>query len=357
MLYRKSVDTLSPYVPGFQPAMDGSVIKINSNENPYPPSPKVKELLGGFDFRQLRYYPDATSQPLRELIGAQHGLSSRQVLCGNGSDEVISLIFKVFFEQGDTVATPYPTYTFYKSVADIINVKVAFVDTAEDFVIDLQGLVNTGAKGIFIANPNAQTGRLLPLQSIEELLNRYNGLVVIDEAYIDFAGQQSSAVHLIGAYPNLIVLRTLSKSYSLCGIRVGFCIADESLIHAMDKCRDSYNVNHLSQIIAAAALSDQPYLETTVERVVRSRDKLEDELHKLGFTVYPSHANFLLCKPHQRSAADIYNYLKAQQIYVRHFDSPRLSDKLRISIGTEEEVESLLRHLRQYLGSDAAAHT
>lgn len=351
MLYRKSIETLSPYIPGFQPAMDGTVIKINSNENPYPPSPKVKELLGGFDFKQLRYYPDATSQPLRELISAQHGLSSKQVLCGNGSDEVISLIFKVFFEEGDTIATPYPTYTFYKSVADIINVGVAFVDTAEDFAIDLEGLVNTGAKGIFIANPNAQTGRLLPLHSIEELLNNYSGLVVIDEAYIDFAGQESSAYHLLGAYKNLIVLRTFSKSYSLCGIRVGFCLADESLIHAMDKCRDSYNVNHLSQVIAAAALRDQGYLEETVERVVSSRDKLADELRNLGFTVYPSQANFLLCEPHGRSASDIYEYLKAQQIYVRHFDSPRLSDKLRIAIGTEQEVDILLGHLREYLGS------
>lgn len=352
MLYRKSIETLSPYIPGFQPAMDGTVIKINSNENPYPPSPKVKELLGGFDFRQLRYYPDATSQPLRELISAQHGLSSKQVLCGNGSDEVISLIFKVFFEEGDTIATPYPTYTFYKSVADIINVKVAFVDTAEDFAIDLQGLVNTGAKGIFIANPNAQTGRLLPLQRIEELLNNYSGLVVIDEAYIDFAGQESSACHLLGAYSNLIVLRTFSKSYSLCGIRVGFCLADESLIHAMDKCRDSYNVNHLSQVIAAAAFRDREYLEATVKRVVDTRDMLAEELRNLGFTVYPSEANFLLCQPHGRSASDIYDYLKAQQIYVRHFDSPRLSDKLRIAIGTEQEVEILLRHLREYIGSD-----
>lgn len=349
MLYRKSIDSLSPYVPGFQPAMDGSVIKINSNENPYPPSPKVKELLSGFDFKQLRYYPDAASQPLRKLIGAQYGLSSTQVLCGNGSDEVISLIFKVFFEKNDKIATPYPTYTFYKSAADIIDVEVVFEDTADDFEISMQALIDTGAKGIFIANPNAQTGRLLPLDRIEALLQSYKGLVVIDEAYIDFAGQEASASQLIGNYSNLIVLRTFSKSYSLCGIRVGFCMADESLIGAMDKCRDSYNVNHLSQVIAAAALEDQDYLTDTVQRVINSRERLAEELRKLDFIVYPSQANFLLCKPHKRSAVEIYDFLCTQQIYVRHFDAPRLSDKLRISIGTEQEVETLLGKLRDFL--------
>ncbi|MCZ8522703.1 MULTISPECIES: histidinol-phosphate transaminase [Paenibacillus] len=352
MYIKPSIEQLEPYVPGIQPPMNGRVIKINANENPYPPSPCVKELLSSFDASELRYYPDAASQPLRELIAAHFDLPYGHVFAGNGSDEVISYLFRVCFEEHDRIATPYPTYTLYKTIADIHRVRTAFVETADDFTIDVKALARTGAKGIFIANPNAQTGLMLPLAEIEELLQSYDGLVVIDEAYIDFAPAGSSAASLIGRYPNLVVLRTFSKSYSLCGIRVGFCLADPKLVGALDKCRDSYNVSHLSQLLAAAAFEDQPYLQSTTRRVIATRDRVSQELVNLGFEVTPSQANFLLCKPVPYTAKDLYEFLKAGQVYVRYFDSPRLSDKLRITIGTEEEMDVLLQLIRHY--ADAA---
>ncbi|MCG7409131.1 histidinol-phosphate transaminase [Paenibacillus sp. ACRRX] len=348
MYIKQSIEQLAPYVPGIQPQMDGRVIKINANENPYPPSPQVQEVLGGFDYAQLRYYPDATSQSLRQLIAAHYQLSSDHLFCGNGSDEIISYIFQVCFEEQDSIATPYPTYTLYKTIADIHRVHTEYVPTRDDFTIDIQALVQTGAKGIFIANPNAQTGLMLPLAEIEELLQRYDGLVVIDEAYMDFAPAEASACELVGRYPNLVVLRTFSKSYSLCGIRVGYSLADPALVHALDKCRDSYNVSHLSQLLAEAAFKDQTYLQSTVKRIVATRARVTAALTDLGFEVLPSEANFVLCKPVHDSAIDIYEYLKGRQVYVRHFDAPRLSDKLRITIGTDAEMDVLLKYLHEF---------
>ncbi|TVX92163.1 histidinol-phosphate transaminase [Paenibacillus agilis] len=350
MYIKQSIEQLAPYVPGIQPQMDGHVIKINANENPYPPSPQVQQLLSGFDFAQLRYYPDATSQRLRKLIAAHYQLSSDHLFCGNGSDEIISYLFQVCFEEQDTIATPYPTYTLYKTIADIHRVHTVYVPTRDDFTIDTQALAQTGAKGLFIANPNAQTGLLLSLTEIEELLKQYDGLVVIDEAYIEFAPATASACELVARYPNLVVLRTFSKSYSLCGIRVGYSLANPVLVHALDKCRDSYNVSHLSQLLAEAAFEDQAYLQSTVKKIVATRERVTAALTDLGFEVLPSEANFVLCKPVHGSAIDIYEFLKARHVYVRYFDSPRLSDKLRITIGTDAEMDVLLKYLHEFTG-------
>ncbi|NUU61232.1 histidinol-phosphate transaminase [Paenibacillus agri] len=350
MYIKQTIEQLAPYVPGIQPQMDGRVIKINANENPYPPSPRVKEILSEFDYGQLRYYPDATSQRLRTLIGTHFNLSSGHVFCGNGSDEIIAYLFQICLEEGDSIATPYPTYTLYKTIADIHRVHTEYVPTRDDFSIDIEALINTGAKGIFIANPNAQTGLLLPLAEIEYLLQNYEGLVVIDEAYIDFAPATASAYELVARYPNLVVLRTFSKSHSLCGIRVGFCLAAPMLVDALDKCRDSYNVSHLSQLMAAAAFEDQLYLQKTIKQVVATRERVRETLISLGFEVLPSQANFLLCKPQHHTAGEIYEFLKSKQIYVRYFDAPRLSDQLRISVGTDDEMDVLLEQLIEFLG-------
>ncbi|MFC3749949.1 histidinol-phosphate transaminase [Paenibacillus sp. GCM10012306] len=351
MYIKQTIEQLTPYVPGTQPQVDGPMIKINANENPYPPSPRVKEILSGFDYGQLRYYPDATSQRLRALIGAHFNLSSGHVFCGNGSDEIIAYLFQICLEEGDSIATPYPTYTLYKTIADIHRVHTEYVPTRDDFSIDIEALINTGAKGIFIANPNAQTGLLLSLAEIEHLLQNYEGLVVIDEAYIDFAPANASAYELVARYPNLVVLRTFSKSYSLCGIRVGFCLAAPTLVNALDKCRDSYNVSHLSQLMAAAAFEDQLYLQRTIKQVVSTRKRVSDTLISLGFEVLPSQANFLLCKPRHHAASDIYDFLKSKHIYVRYFDAPQLSDKLRISVGTDEEMDVLLEQLTEFISN------
>ncbi|WP_195571660.1 histidinol-phosphate transaminase [Paenibacillus sp. 1001270B_150601_E10] len=346
MYIKQSIEQLAPYVPGIQPQMDGNVIKINANENPYPPSPSVQELLSGFDYAKLRYYPDAASQGLRNLIAEHYQLSADHLFCGNGSDEIIAYLFQICFEEHDSIATPYPTYTLYKTIADIHRVHTEYVPTREDFTIDMQALARTEAKGIFIANPNAQTGLLLPLNEIEELLQSYHGLVVIDEAYMDFAPASASATSLIGRYPNLVVLRTFSKSYSLCGIRVGYCFAAPVLINALDKCRDSYNVSLLSQRMAEAAYRDQSYLLDTVQKIIATRERVANALSSLGYEVLPSQANFVLCKPEYHTASEVYEYLKSQHVYVRYFDAPRLADKLRITIGTDEEMDVMLEHLR-----------
>ncbi|NMM55313.1 histidinol-phosphate transaminase [Paenibacillus aquistagni] len=349
MYIKPSIAQLAPYVPGDQPPKSKSLIKLNANENAYPPSLVVEELLRTFDYANLRYYPDATSQSLRRAIADRHSCPQEHVFCGNGSDEIIAYLFQVCFEEQDSIATPYPTYTLYKTIADIHRIHTEYVPAQEDYSIDVEALVKTNAKGIFIANPNAQTGLLLGMDAIEKLLQAYQGLVVIDEAYIDFAPAHASAASLVDHYPNLVVLRTFSKSYSLCGIRVGYCLADRSLVMALDKCRDSYNVSTLSQAMAEAALKDQAYLLSTVQRVIATRERVSQALQLMGFSVLPSAANFLLCTPPHDQAKGMYEYLITHQVYVRYFDSPRLSDKLRISIGTDEEMDVLLSLLSKYI--------
>ncbi|WHX50199.1 histidinol-phosphate transaminase [Paenibacillus woosongensis] len=348
MLIKKNIQNMEPYISGYQPLPEKDIIKLNSNENPYPPSPQVRKFFAEMDYSMLRYYPNSSSQGLRDSISSLYGIPMENILCGNGSDEIISLIFKVFLNIGDKIVTPYPTYTLYKTVADINQVLCQYIQTGNDFRINIQEFIDESSNAIFIANPNAQTGSLLPLEDIEYLLQNYRGLVVIDEAYIDFAKENSTALPLIQKYPNLIVIRTFSKAYSLCGARVGYCFADSKIINGLDKCKESYNVNYISQEIAKIALEDQTYLENTISEVIRARTYLRDQLKLMEFEVLPSQANFLLCRPLRGDAKEIYEYLVRQKIYVRYFDSERLNDKLRISIGTITQCDTLLHHLRTF---------
>ncbi|MBD8498420.1 histidinol-phosphate transaminase [Paenibacillus arenosi] len=348
MVIKSSVLQLEPYISGIQPKRDPGVIKLNSNENPYPPTPMIQQWLQSFAMQELRYYPDATSTELRRAIGKVYGIDPSQVFCGNGSDEVLSVLFNICFDAGDTIVTPYPTYTLYKTLADIHQLHCVYVDTDEQFEISIENMLKPASQGIFIANPNAQTGRLLELAQIEQLLQQYEGVVVIDEAYIDFAGPHASALSLLEKYPNLVVIRTFSKSYSLCGARVGYCFASADFVAAMDKCKDSYNLNVISQNMARLAVEDQDYFMANVARVNQTREKLSEALVRLDYEVFPSNGNFLLCRPRRHQAKEIYDYLLQHHIYIRYFPSPRLSDKLRISIGTDDEIAVLLERLNDY---------
>ncbi|WP_017690711.1 histidinol-phosphate transaminase [Paenibacillus sp. PAMC 26794] len=350
MLVNKHVNRLTPYIPGYQPDMTQKVIKLNSNENPYPPTPKIKNVLSQFinNIDQLRYYPESTSLSLREALSHKFSINKDKIFCGNGSDEIISLIFRVFLEQADKIVIPNPTYTVYKTVADIHKVACQCVETNSNFEVDIDALLASHSDAIFIANPNAPTSLLMGLDKIRYILDNYHGLLVIDEAYIDFADSGASAISMIDEYPNLLVLRTFSKSYSLCGARVGFCLGDEALIEGLNKCKDSYNLNTMSQYLAIAALEDNEYFMENIKKIISSRKYLTHALELLEFDVLQSDTNFLLCKPRSANPKSIYQFLAENKIFIRYFESPRINDKLRISIGTGDEIDLLLEKLKSY---------
>jgi len=351
MKIKTYIEDLEAYVPGFQPDLnDPEVIKLNANENAFLPSPKVFEALKNIEPNKLRLYPEARSQELREAIANVYNVKSYEVLCGNGSDEIISLIIKTFLAEGEKLATPYPTYTVYEAAAAMEGVKCVFVKTDNEFKIDIDMLLKENPQAIFLANPNANTGVLLSSEKIKMLLNNYNGLLVIDEAYMDFCTEDSTMINYINEYDNLIVLRTMSKSYSLCGIRVGYCFACETLIAYLDKCRDSYNLDYISQTIAFAAVKDQVYLKETVEKIIKNREYLIKELITLDFQVIPSQTNFLVCTPPKgQVASEIMKELAKSKIYIRYFNSEMLDDKLRISVGTREEIDILIKAIKNIL--------
>lgn len=351
MKIKTYIEELEAYVPGFQPDLnDPEVIKLNANENAFLPSPKVFEALKNLEPNKLRLYPEARSQELREAIAKVYKVNSNEVLCGNGSDEIITLIIKTFLAEGERLATPYPTYTVYEAAAAMEGVKCVFVKTDNEFKIDINGLLKEKAEAIFIANPNANTGVLLSTEEIKQLLDNYDGLLVIDEAYMDFCTEDATMIKYINQYDNLIVLRTMSKSYSLCGARVGYCFACEKLIAYLDKCRDSYNLNYISQTVACASVRDQVYLKETVKKVIENREYLSKELIALNFEVIPSQTNFLVCTPPKGSiASEIMKELTKSKIYIRFFNSEMLDDKLRISVGKREEIDTLIKAIKNIL--------
>ncbi len=302
----------------------------------------------------LRLYPDARCDELRAALAKQYGVDKDQTFCGNGSSEIISLIFTVFVESHSRIAIPDPFFSLYHSIASIHQVECVRVPTRDDFSVDVDLLLESGAHVIVLVNPNAPTGRLLPLSEVERLVNHFPGLVIVDEAYIDFAESGLSAIPLIERYKNLVVVRTFSKVYSLCGARVGYCFSNKTLITALEKGKSLYNVNVVSQKLALAALQDQEYMKNTTAAVQRTRDEFCTDLYRLGFDVIPSQTNFILCSPPPQigdnGAQELYEKLMERNIYVRYFKDTRLFDKLRISNGTKEEMEILYNELHRLLG-------
>jgi len=334
---------MAPYVPGEQPGPGEQVVKLNTNENPFPPSPRVLDAIRSIDPESLRRYPNPRADAFRQAAARVHGVSPDMILAGNGSDEILAIVMRTFLGPGDVLAYPDPTYSLYPVLAAAGENLVRTVAWEADFELPVAALLATSARAVFFANPNAPTGTLVRKARIRELALAFDGLVLVDEAYVDFADED--CLDLARELPNLMVCRTFSKGYGLAGLRFGYAVAAPALVAEMMKVKDSYNCDALAIRAAIAALEDRTYARETWHAVRRERTRLAGALCKRGYDVIPSQANFLLVRPPAGNAAEIYAALKARKILVRFFDKPGLSDKLRITIGTAEQIDALLRAL------------
>jgi len=346
------VNTLTPYVPGEQPAL-ARPVKLNTNENPYPPSPRVIDAITrelGNNGDSLRKYPDPTARALRETIAQHHGLRAEQVFVGNGSDEVLAHTFQALLKHDTPIRFPDITYSFYPVYAQLYGVAFDAVALNADFGIDVDDYRAPNG-GVLLPNPNAPTGRALPLDEISILLAANpDSVVVIDEAYVDF-GAESAAI-LVDEYPNLLVIQTLSKARSLAGMRVGYALGHEALIEALTRVKDSFNsypLDRLAQVAAIASFEDDDYFRATCAKVIASREALSAELKALGFDVVPSAANFVFARHPAHDAVALAASLKEKEIFVRHFRLPRIDQHLRITVGTDAECDALVAALRAVL--------
>jgi len=339
--FRKQLDLIAGYQPGEQP-QNGHYIKLNTNENPYPPSPLVVEtLMENLRKHRLSYYPSPLCDELREQASNVYGYPSNWILVGNGSDELLSIVFRAFLGKGDRVLYPYPTYTLYRVLAllqEAINEEIPF---EKDYSIPEKVLTGQAQLKV-VCNPNSPTGTFLTTPEIENLLQNSNCPVVVDEAYVDFACD--NALSLLKRYSHLIILRTLSKSFSLAGIRVGFLIAHPEMIQGLLKIKDSYNVSWFSQKAAKAALQDLHYMKNNVEKIKQTRREFSRAMIELGYEVLPSEANFVMVRKPGENLESEYLYLKKNWILVRYF--PEYPDSLRISIGTDSDMQFLIHVLK-----------
>ena len=343
------VHGLTPYVPGEQPKLP-HLVKLNTNENPYGPSPRVLEALRGEVTDSLRLYPDPASRALVEAIAVRHGVTGSQVFVGNGSDEVLAHLFQALLRHDRPVLFPDVTYSFYPVYCRLYGIAYREIPLTDSLEIDVDDYLQTSNGGIVFPNPNAPTGCLLGLSEVERLLQGNAGsVVVIDEAYVDFGG--TSAAPLVDRYPQLLVTRTLSKSHALAGLRVGYAIGNAKLIEALVRVKDSFNsypMDRLAQAGAVAALEDQAYFEAACHKVVHSRARLVSGLQTLGFEALPSAANFVFVRQPHCDGADLAARLRERGILVRHFrNPPRIAAYLRITVGTDEQCDALLAALRE----------
>jgi histidinol-phosphate aminotransferase len=341
MRFRSNIAGLAGYVPGEQP-QDSEIIKLNTNENPYPPSPKVFAALRSALHSSLRLYPEPLSDSLRSAAAAVYGVMPANIIAGNGSDELLAIALRCFVGPGDGVAFPVPTYSLYDTLVEIQDGVRLAVDYPADFSLPAS-LSAQNAILTFLCNPNAPSGTMVPLSEIEKLARSVSGVLVVDEAYVDFAASEgSSALPLIHRLPNLIVLRSFSKSFSLAGMRIGLAFASDEIIAGMMKVKDSYNLNRLSLVAAGAALQDLPWMTRNARRIQRSRQRLTCALKRMGYQVYPSHANFVLARKPGQDLKPVYEELKRHKILVRYFDVPGLQDCLRVTVGTPKEIAALI---------------
>ena len=346
--WSRRIRDMIPYVPGEQPR-DRQFIKLNTNENPYPPSPKALEALRAAAGDSLRLYPDPECTELRAAIAAAHGLSPEQVFPGNGSDEVLAFCFQAFFDPDRPVHFADITYTFYAVYASYFGLTPELVPLAEDFTLPVADFLAPGCGGVVLANPNAPTGLAVELADIRRILEAHRDQVVlVDEAYIDFGG--ASADVLVPEYDNLVVVRTLSKGHALAGLRVGYALAQPDLIAALRCVRDSinsYTVDRAAQAAAAASLRDAAYFQERTAQVVRTRQRTALALRDMGFAVTDSQANFLFVRHPQVPAKTLLDGLRERGILVRWFDRPRIRDYLRITVGTDGEMDALTAALKE----------
>ena len=345
--WSKHIQNVVPYTPGEQPR-EGNFIKLNTNECPYPPSPKVMEAIRAAGGEGLRLYPDPECLDLRAAIAQREGLDVNQVFCGNGSDEILAFAFQAFFDPDREVVFPRITYSFYPVYTDFFGLNRWEVPMNSDFTDPIELLCGNNG-GVVLANPNAPTGIAVGLDTVEKLLEANPDVVVIvDEAYVDFGAD--SAVGLISRYPNLLVVQTASKSRALAGLRVGWAMGNAGLIDGLRCVRDSinsYTVDRLAQAGAAAAIRDEAYFQSVRRRVIDTRRRTEETLKEKGFTVLPSQANFLFVSYPGRDGRALLDGLRERGLLVRWWDRPEIRDWLRISVGTDQEMEALTAALEE----------
>ncbi len=341
--FRENIERMKGYEPGFQPKQL-DVVKLNTNENPYPPSPAVMKILAEMRAEQLRRYPDPTAAVFREAAAKINGVSADFIMCCNGGDELLRMAFTAFCDSARAVAYPAPTYSLYPVLAEIQDCPAIELPFDEEYNLPAK-LADTGAALTIVCNPNAPSGTIAGAEELASLADELPGVLLIDEAYVDFAQQSCAA--LVNDFDNVIILRSLSKGYSLAGLRFGYAIAGPALIEGLLKVKDSYNTDAIAIAAATAAINDQQYFRQNVEKVRVERTRLTAALRDLGFVVPDSSANFVLAQSKTKVANKIYDELVQRNIYVRYFKLPRLEDKLRISIGTKEQNDKLLAALSE----------
>ena len=344
----KNIRQVEPYVPGEQP--QHRVIKLNTNENPYPPSPRVAEALGNLDADILRLYPDPEASALTEALAGYYGVDKNQVFVGVGSDDVLSLCFLTFFNSEKPILFPDITYSFYKVWAQLYRIPYECPKLNDEFRIVREDYYRENG-GIIFPNPNAPTAIYEELDFIEDILSHNrDSVVIVDEAYIDFAGK--SALELIGKYDNLIVVQTFSKSRSMAGMRIGYAISNPDLIRCLNDVKysfNSYTMSRAALVCGAAAVEDRAYFEDSVRRIKETRERTKKELAELGFEFTDSKANFLFARHPRYDCGQLFRELRDADIYVRHWDDERIGQYLRITVGTDEEMEILLKFLKERL--------
>ena len=341
--FRDNVDGAAGYTPGFQ-TRAADVVKLNTNENPYPPSPQVMKALAEIRPEQLRRYPDPVGNTFREAAAQINGVEPDNIMCCNGGDDLLCIALRAFCDESRPVAYPVPTYSLYPVLARLQNCETIQVPFDEEFNLPPR-LAGTDAALTIVCNPNAPTGSFVRVEEIASLAAELKGVLLIDEAYADFAEQNCAS--LTKEFDNVIVLRSLSKGYSLAGLRFGYAIAAKDLTAGLLKVKDSYNVDAVAIALATAAIKDQPYFRENVAKVRQERTALAEQLRGLGFGVAQSQTNFLWVRPGNGSAGDIHETLTQRNIFVRYFNVPGLSDTLRISVGTKEQNGKLLAALRE----------
>lgn len=350
--WRDNLRTIEPYVPGEQPNLP-DMVKLNTNENPYPPSPKVVETLKNFDCDSLRLYPDPNSQVLADALAKRYGLQSDQVFLGVGSDDVLAIAFMTFFNSKKPILFPDITYSFYDVWAELFQIPYERPALDDHFDLIPEDYYKENG-GVVIANPNAPTGVLQSLDFLRDVIEHNRDVVVIiDEAYADFSG--SSALELTQEYDNVLIVQTYSKSRSLAGMRIGYAMGNPELIRAMNDVRYSYNsypMTRLSVALGAAALEDEAYFRETVAKVIETREWTKKELKRLGFSFRDSRTNFIFATHESVPAQTIFDVLREKHIFVRHFGQKRIENYLRISIGTQAEMERFIRETEQIIAQN-----
>jgi histidinol-phosphate aminotransferase len=343
--FRENIEKVKGYEPGFQPK-DSTVVKLNTNENPYPPTPAVMKVLSEITAEQLRRYPDPMGNAFRRAAAEVNGVDPDNILCCNGGDELLKMAFQAFCDENRPVAYPVPTYSLYPVLANLQDCKAIEIPFDSKFNLPPK-LAGSGAGLTIVCNPNAPTGSFINIDALASLAAGLKGVLLIDEAYVDFAEKNCTA--LVKDFDNVIILRSMSKGYSLAGIRFGYAIARPDLITGLVKLKDSYNVDAVAIAVAAAAIRDQDYFRKTVEKVKAERKRLTKQLRSLGLDVPDSSSNFVLARCKDGKASDIYEKLTRRNIFIRYFAYPQLKDKLRITVGTPEQNDKLLSALKEIL--------